>query len=140
MGGDINGLKTAKRKNVVMTPKEIVLGGYQSFSEGDLESLEKIFHEKAVIRVNGNHKRSGEYKGFEDWRDNFLSHLPADYPNFDLQILHVVAEGDRVHVFVKYTADNLDANGVHMFLVEDGLETEFIIFDDTQKMAVALGN
>ena len=46
-----------------MTQKEIVLGGYQSFSTGDLESLGKIFHENAVIRVNGNHKRSGEYKG-----------------------------------------------------------------------------
>ena len=123
-----------------MTPKEIVLGGYQSFSVGDLESLGTIFHENAVIRVNGNHKRSGEYKGFNDWRDNFVSHLPNDYPNFDLEILHVVAEGDRVHVFVKYTADNLDADGLHMFLVEDGLETEFIIFDDTQKMAAALKN
>ena len=123
-----------------MTPKEIVLGGYQAFSIGDLDSLGKIFHENAVITVNGNHKRSGEYKGFDDWRDNFLSHLPSDYPNFDLEILHVVAEGDRVHVFVKYTADNLDANGVHMFVVENGLETEFLIFDDTQKMAVALGD
>ena len=123
-----------------MTPKEIVLGGYQAFSIGDLESLGKIFHKNAVITVNGNHKRSGEYKGFDDWRDNFLSHLPSDYPNFDLEILHVVAEGDRVHVFVKYTADNLDANGVHMFVVENGLETEFLIFDDTQKMAAALGD
>ncbi|MBM08937.1 MAG: hypothetical protein CMF69_05070 [Magnetovibrio sp.] len=121
-----------------MTPKEIVLGGYQSFSQGDLESLGKIFHANALIKVNGNHKRSGEYKGFDDWRDNFLSHLATDYPNFSLEILHVVAEGDRVHVFVKYSADNLDANGVHIFLVEDGLQTEFIIFDDTQKMAVAL--
>jgi ketosteroid isomerase-like protein len=121
-----------------MTPKEIVLGGYQSFSEGDLEGLGKIFHSDAIIKVNGNHKRSGEYKGFDDWKDNFLIHLTTDYPNFDLEILHVVAEGNRVHVFVKYTADNLDANSVHMFVIEDGLETEFIIFDDSQKMAGAL--
>jgi len=47
-----------------MTPKEIVLSGYQAFSQGDIESLGKLFHEDAVIRVNGNHKRSGEYKGF----------------------------------------------------------------------------
>ena len=53
-----------------MTPKEIVLGGYQSFSEGDLEGLAKIFHESALIKVIGNHKRSGEYKGFEDWKNN----------------------------------------------------------------------
>ena len=122
-----------------MTPKEIVLGGYKSFSEGALERLGNIFHENAVIIGNGNPNRSGEYKGFNDWLDNFISHLTNDYRNFDLEILHVVAEGERVHVFVKYTADNLDANGVHMFLVENGLETEFIIFDDTQKMAAALG-
>ena len=35
-----------------MTPKEIVLGGYQSFSKGDLEGLGKIFHSDAIIKVN----------------------------------------------------------------------------------------
>jgi len=68
---------------------------------------------------------------------NFLAHIPNDFPNFQLDIIYVVAEGDRVHVFVKYTADNLDAHGVHMFLVEGGLQKEFIIFDDSQKIAVA---
>ena len=121
-----------------MIPKEIVLSGYQAFSEGDMEGLGKIFHQNAVIRVNGEHKFSGEYEGFDDWRDNFLVYLPTNYPNFDLKILHVVAEGDRVHVHVKYTADNLDSEAVHMFLVEDGLETEFLIFEDSQRIAVAL--
>ena len=121
-----------------MENKDIVLSGYQAFSEGDLDSLSKIFHEEAVITVNGDHKRSGNYKGFADWRDNFLVHLPNDYPNFNLEIQHLVAEDDRVHVFVKYTADNLNAHGVHMFLLEGGLETEFVIFDDSQKMAAAL--
>ena len=121
-----------------MENKDIVLSGYQAFSEGDLGSLSKIFHEEAVITVNGDHKRSGNYKGFADWRDKFLVHLPNDYPNFNLEIQHLVAEDDRVHVFVKYTADNLNANGVHMFLLEGGLQKEFIIFDDSQKMAAAL--
>ena len=121
-----------------MENKDIVLSGYQAFSEGDLDSLSKIFHEEAVITVNGDHKRSGNYKGFADWRDKFLVHLPNDYPNFNLEIQHLVAEDDRVHVFVKYTADNLNANGVHMFLLEGGLEKEFVIFDDSQKMAAAL--
>ena len=121
-----------------MGNKDIVLSGYQAFSEGDLASLSKIFHEEAVITVNGDHKRSGNYKGFADWRDKFLVHLPNDYPNFNLEIQHLVAEDDRVHVFVKYTADNLNAHGVHMFLLEGGLEKEFVIFDDSQKMATAL--
>ena len=127
-------------ESAIMTPKEIVLSGYQSFSEGDLEGLSRIFHENAIIKVNGNHKRSGEYNGFGDWRDNFVAHLTTDFPNFNVEILHIVSEGNRVNVFVKYTADNLDANSVHMFLVEDGLQTEFIIFDDSQKLAAALGS
>ena len=123
-----------------MTPKEVVLRGYQLFAEGDVNGLEKINHENALFMVNGDHKRSGEYKGFADFRDNFLAHLPNDFPNFNLEILHTVAEGNRVHVFVKYTADNLDAYGVHMFLVENGLQKEFTIFDDSQKVAVAHGS
>ena len=59
-------------------------------------------------------------------------------PIFDLNILNVTAEDDRVHVNVHYTADNLDAQSVHMFVVKDGLETEFHVFDDSQKMAMAL--
>ena len=123
-----------------MTPKEVVLRGYQLFAEGDVNGLEKINHETALFTINGDHKRSGEYKGFADFRDNFLAHLPNDFPNFNLEILHTVAEGNRVHVFVKYTADNLDAHGVHMFLVEDELQKEFTIFDDSQKVAVAHGS
>ena len=31
-----------------MTPKELVLGGYKSFAEGDMESLGKMYHEDGV--------------------------------------------------------------------------------------------
>jgi len=121
-----------------MTPKEIVLGGYQSFSEGDMEGLGKIYHKDAVIKVNGDHELSGEYHGFEDFLNNFLAKIPVKFPNFDLSILNVTAEDNRVIVHVKLSADNLDAEAVHMFLVEDGLETEFRIVDDSQKISEAL--
>ena len=121
-----------------MTPKEIVLSGYQSFAEGDMEGLGKIYHKDALIKVNGNHELSGEYHGFDDWLANFLSQIPIKFPNFHLDILNVTAEDDRVHVRVHYMADNLDAHSVHMFVVKDGLETEFDIFDDSQAMAEAL--
>ncbi len=123
-----------------MTPKEIVLSGYRMFAEGNLVGLKEINHKNALFKVNGNHKRSGEYKGFDEFRDHFLAHLESDFPNFKLEVLHVVAEESRVHVYVHYTADNLSAHGVHMFFVEDGLQKEFIVFDDSQKLAAALGN
>ncbi len=48
--------------------------------------------------MNGSHKRSRKYNGFAEWRDNFLAHFTTDYPKFDLEIIHIVAENDRVHV------------------------------------------
>ena len=115
-----------------MTPKELVLGGYKSFAEGDMESLAKIYHKDALIVVNGNHEFSGDYHGFDDFLSNYLSHIPVRFPNFNLQILNVVSDGDRVCIHVRYSADNLDAESVHMFVVEDELETEFRFFDDSQ--------
>jgi ketosteroid isomerase-like protein len=122
-----------------MTPKEIVLSGYQCFAEGDMEGLGKIYHPNALIKVNGDHELSGDYHGFDDFLNNFLARIPIKFPNFDLDILNVTAEDNRVHVHVKLSADNLESEAVHMFVVEDGLETEFRIVDDSQKIAKALG-
>ena len=122
-----------------MTPKEIVLGGYKLFAEGDMESLSKINHKNAVFKVNGDQELSGHYHGFDDFLNNFLAKIPIKFPNFDLDILNVTAEENRVIVHVKLSADNLESEAVHMFVVEDGLETEFRIVDDSQKIAKALG-
>ena len=121
-----------------MTPKEIVLDGYQSFAQGDMEGLGKIYHKDAVIKINGDHELSGDYHGFDDFLNNFLAQIPTKFPNFNVDILNVTSKDDRVHVYLHYTADNLDAQSVHMFVVKDGLETEFQVFDDSQKMAMAL--
>ena len=121
-----------------MTPKEIVLGGYKLFAEGDMESLSKINHKNAIYKVNGDHKLSGEYNGFDDFLNNFLAKIPTVFPNFNLDILNVTAEENRVIVHVKYNADNLDAESVHMFVVEEGLQKEFSLVDDSQKIAKAL--
>ena len=121
-----------------MTPKELVLSGYSFFAEGDMGGLSKLYHKNSLIKVNGDHELSGEYRGFDNFLNNFLVQIPIKFPNFDLNILNVTAEHDRVFVNVHYKADNLDAQSVHMFVVEDGLQTEFHLFDDSQKMATAL--
>ncbi len=123
-----------------MTPKAIVLSGYKLFAEGDMESLSKINHKNAIYKVNGDHKLSGEYNGFDDFLNSFLAKIPTVFPNFNLDILNVTAEENRVIVHVKYNADNLDAESVHMFVVEDGLQREFSLVDDSQKVAKALSS
>ena len=112
--------------------------GTNLFADGEMEGLAKIFHQDALIRINGSHELSGEYRGFEDFLTNFLAQIPVRFPNFNLEILNVTSEDDRVHVRVHLRADNLDSEAMHCFVVKDGLETEFDIIDDSQKIAVAL--
>ena len=79
-----------------MTPKELVLGGYASFAEGEMEGLAKIYHEDASIKVNGNHEIHDIVLKVHDFLENFISKLPVIFANFRLEILNVSAEGDRV--------------------------------------------
>lgn len=120
-----------------MKAKDIVLGGYKNFADGDMDSLGKIYHPECRITVNGDHKLSGTYVGFEEFLTKFLGKLNDTWPNFNLEINKVVADETDVCVFVHITAEGLSANSIHHFVVRDGLEVEFNIFDDSQKMAAS---
>ncbi len=41
-------------------------------------------------------------------------------------------------VFIKVTAENLEANSMHHFVVKDGLEIEFNVYDESQLMAATI--
>ena len=123
-----------------MTAEEIVLGGYDLFSKGDMESLSKIYHPDCQIKVNGTHALSGEYHGFSSFASNFLAKLNTVWPGFSLEIEKVVSNKTDVCVFVKITADNLSTCSIHHFVVENSLEVEFNIYDDSQVMAASMQN
>jgi len=120
-----------------MTAKELVLGGYQNFADGDLSSLARIYHPQCKITVNGNHKLSETYIGFQEFTEKFLSKLNETWPGFDLEIQKVVSDETDVCVFVKITAEGLSTESMHHFVVQHGLEVEFNIYDDSQRMAEA---
>ena len=121
-----------------MTPKEIVLSGYEAFAEGNMAKLGAIYHPECRININGKHALSGEYLGFDAFASEVLAKLETTWPGFNLDITKVVAEGVDVCIFLKVTANNLDSCSIHHFIVEDGLETEFNIYDDSQRMAEAM--
>ena len=84
-------------------------------------------------------KRLGrEYLGFDAFASEVLAKLETTWPGFNLDITKVVAEGVDVCIFLKVTANNLESYSIHHFVVEDGLETEFNIYDDSQRMAEAM--
>ena len=57
-----------------------------------------------------------------------------DWPGFHLEIQKVVSDETDVCVFVKIT-EGLSTESIHHFVVQDGLEVEFNIYDDSQRMA-----
>ena len=54
-----------------------------------------------------------------------------------MEIQKVVSDETDVCVFVKITAEGLSTESIHHFVVQDGLEVEFNIYDDSQRMAEA---
>ena len=121
-----------------MTAEEIVLGGYASYVQGDMEALGSIYHPECKITVNGNHALSGVYIGFDAFHEGILSKLNTAWPGFNLEIQKVVSNVTDVVVFLKLTATNLESRSIHHFVVKDGLQVEFNIHDDSQLAAAAI--
>ena len=88
-----------------MTAEEIVLGGYDLFAKGDMDSLSKTCNPHCKIKVNVTHSLSGEYHGFASFASNFLEKLNTVWLGFSLEIEKVVSNKTDVCVFVKITAD-----------------------------------
>ena len=118
-----------------MTAEEIVLSGYKNFAEGDMVSLSKIYHPECIITINGSHSLSGSYIGFQSFLENVLSKLDQVWPGFTLDIEKIVSNETDVCVFVNIKAENLDSKSIHHFVIKDGLEVEFNLYDDSQKMS-----
>ena len=121
-----------------MTAEEIVLGGYKNFAEGDMESLSNLYHPECKITINGIHSLSGTYIGFQSFLENVLAKLDKVWPGFNLDIEKVVSNETDVCVFVNITAENLNSKSIHHFVIKDGLEVEFNLYDDSQKMSQAM--
>ena len=84
-----------------MTPKELVQKGYDSFAVGDMATIKSLFHEQAVIKVNGMHKFSGTYHGPDSFINDFLAHIPSHFENFKVEPNLMVAEGEYVFALVR---------------------------------------
>ena len=121
-----------------MNAHETVLKAYEYFGEGNMEMLATLYHEDYVFYMNGMHRLSGTYHGFEDWAKNCLAKIPQVLPNFSLEILTSFSDGSRVFVHARSTADGLDAYFGHYAVVQDGKIKEFRVFDDSQKVAHAM--
>jgi len=121
-----------------MTPKDIVRKLFDSFDALDMATFASLFHEDAVIIVNGLHKYSRTYHGVNDWMQNMLGSLPIHFPNLKLTTQGMVEDQGKVFTLVSITADNLESTAVYHHTVENGKIMSFHLYDDSQKFAHAM--
>ena len=116
----------------------MVLKGYECFEKGDIKGLAALQHEHFVMKMNGMHSLSGTYNGWDNCVQNCLSKIPIALPNFNLIIKNSFANESQVFVYIKCTADNLEAFFGHYFVIADDKIKESHTFDDSQKVAHAM--
>ena len=108
---------------------ELVRSGYEAFSKGDLETVQKIFAPDIKWHVGGRSQLAGTYNGWDEVQALFGKLVDLSGGTFNLEIHDLLASDDHVVVLVKESAtrgdDHLDANSGHVWHIAKGKTTEF---------------
>ena len=120
-----------------MTPKEVIEKNYECFTTGDMEIFVSLYHEDAVVTINGTHEFSGTHNGIKAWM-NVLAQIPGRYSNFAVTPVNMICDGNQVFTQLHAKAEGMDANVGHFHKLVDGKIKEMWIYDDSQQMAQAM--
>ena len=115
-------------------PKEVIKKNYECFKTGDMKTFVSLYHENAVLIVNGKHRFPGTHKGIKSWID-VLAQIPARYDNFSVSPENMIYDGDQVFTQLHAKADEMDANFGHFHKLVNGKIKEMQVYDDSQQMA-----
>ena len=63
-----------------MSALEPVFKGYRCLREDGIEGLAALRYEGMLFKMNGTHSLSGEYHGFSNWLNSFLTKIPTVIP------------------------------------------------------------
>lgn len=105
--------------------KALVLAHIEKFNTGDLDGCVALVAEDLV-----NHAATPEAQGRRGAR-GIVGKLRAAFPDMNLAIEDVIAEGDRVACRLKVTSTHFRSSSVHMFRIAGGVIVErWAIGDD----------
>jgi ketosteroid isomerase-like protein len=108
---------------------ELIRGGYEAFSKGDLDSVAKLFAPDIRWYVSGRSRVSGTYNGQEETFAFFGRLMELSDFTFAVSIHDLIASDDHVVVLVSESATrngkSLVSDDVHVWHLADGRATEF---------------
>ena len=120
-----------------MTNLEVVQGIYGAFAEGDMEKMASLFADDWVGTVPEGMPNSGTFHGAGEFIQNFLSHFPEVWPDFNLEPIAMYESGNTEFLHHKITAGGKTTEGIHMLTVEGGKAKSWQPFDDTAQLIAA---
>ena len=120
-----------------MTNLEVVQGIYGAFAEGDMEKMASLFSDNWVGTVPEGMPNAGTFHGAGEFIQNFLSHFPEVWPDFNLEPIAMYESGNTVFLHHKITAGGKTTEGIHMHTIEEGKATSWQPFDDTAQLIAA---
>src|SRR5690348_5216043 len=122
----------ARGKDMIMTEHAnvaLLRQGYSAFSNGDLETLDRLIDEDAVWHVSGRSQLAGDYKGKSQVFEFFgrLRELSEDTNRITVQDLlandrHGIA---LVHTTASRGDKSYSGDEVHVSVLRDGKVVEF---------------
>lgn len=108
---------------------ELVRGGYEAFSKGDMETIAKLFAPDIRLNISGRSQVSGTYSGQEEAFVFFGRLMELTDGTYSYAIHDLLASDDHVVVLVHETAKrngkSLESDDVHVWHLADGKAAEF---------------
>jgi uncharacterized protein len=105
---------------------ETLVRAYEALNEGDAEAALTALHPAAEWRESAELPETGVYRGREQI-GAFLHEFLESWEDFHQEIEEVMTVGDRVAVFVRFSARgrrsgvHVDARYCHLWTMRDGL-------------------
>ena len=125
-----------------MDVKEQMKKAYELFNTGDMETFFNDMIDDDIVWTfpgkEGVHPLSGVHKAKQAMMAT-MSKIPGTWPNFNLKIMDMISEGNKIFVRVHAKADNMDTMFGHYFEMNDqGKTVTMMTFDDTLSMFNAM--
>ena len=130
-----------------MTNRELVRSLYDAFARGDAETVLGTLDPDVVwMEAESNpYADRNPYRGPQEVGEGLFSRLMSEWEDFRVDPRSLVAEGNDVVAFGRYTGTwretgrSLDAQFVHRWTVEDGRIVRFQQYTDTAQFRSVMG-
>jgi ketosteroid isomerase-like protein len=119
-------------------PKAVVTAAYATFSSRNNDDWTALHTDDLRFTTFGQLPQSGVFIGPKAVIENVFAKIAIHWPTFKLTPISINAIGNTVYVHNKMTADGLDSETMHMFVVENGKVAAFTAFEDTDSMRQAM--